>query len=82
MSERMKALHYNGIDAQRYFWRTTQQQEVDYVEERDGKMYAFEFKWNDKLKPKFPKTFLQNYNIEKSAIVTPKSVEEFCQTIQ
>lgn len=78
ISERMKTLHYNGIDAQRYFWRTTQQQEVDYVEERDGKMYAFEFKWSDKAKPKFPKTFLQNYTTEISAMISPKSVEEFC----
>ncbi len=81
MSERMKLLHYNGVDAQRYFWRTTQQQEIDYIEERDGKLYAFEFKWSDNVAPKFPKTFLQSYQVEEKSLVTPNTIEDFCLKI-
>lgn len=61
ISERMKFLHYNKIYAKRYFWRTTQQQEIDYLEEVDGQLSAFEIKWNPLKKFTFPKTFLKNY---------------------
>ncbi len=77
MSERMKLLHYNGIDAQRYFWRTTQQQEIDYVEDRGEKFFAYEFKWNDKKRVKFSKTFTQNYPVETTQCISPKNYEDF-----
>lgn len=62
MSERQKYLSYQSSYAQSYFWRTTQQQEIDYIEEADGKLAAFEFKWNDRRKVKFSKTFTGNYS--------------------
>jgi len=68
ISERIKYLHYAGISANTYFWRTKQQQEVDYVEERGGKIYAYEFKWNPKVKVKFPSSFTNSYNPEKHII--------------
>ncbi|RMI09324.1 MAG: ATP-binding protein [Calditrichaeota bacterium] len=61
ISERLKFLHYRGIDTRCYFWRTFQQQEIDYLEEREGKLLAFEFKWNPEAKIRFPKTFLNAY---------------------
>lgn len=61
ISERMKQIS-NEIPRNYYFWRTTQQQEVDYVEEANGKFYGYEFKWNEKKKIKFPLTFTKNYN--------------------
>lgn len=61
ISERKKILEYNGIKANTYFWRTQDQQEIDYIEERDGKMWAHEFKWNPKGKSRFSKTFTKNY---------------------
>ncbi|MFZ2653953.1 MAG: ATP-binding protein [Victivallales bacterium] len=61
ISERMKYLNYHDIYANCYFWRTTQQQEIDYIEERDGKLHAFEFKWNPNRKVRFPKTFSDAY---------------------
>lgn len=61
ISERVKVLSYfNGV-VNRYFWRTAQQQEVDYVEEVGGQFFGYEFKWSDKRKVKFPKTFSQTY---------------------
>jgi hypothetical protein len=61
ISERKKTLHYQGIHANVFFWRTQDQQEIDYVEERDGKMWAFEMKWSAKAKPAFSKTFINAY---------------------
>lgn len=61
ISERMKYLHYTKTYANRFFWRTMQQQEIDYVEEYGGKLTAFEIKWNANRKVKFPVTFTKNY---------------------
>lgn len=61
IAERMKYLHYNKIYARRYFWRTTQQQEIDYIEEADGQLQAFEIKWDPSRKFKFPATFTRHY---------------------
>ncbi len=44
-----------------YFWRTSQQQEVDYLMESDGEIMALEVKWNDKRAARLPKTFVENY---------------------
>lgn len=61
ISERKKTLLYSGIQANTFFWRTQDQQEIDYVEERDGKMWAYEMKWSAKAKPSFSQTFTQAY---------------------
>lgn len=61
ISERQKALHYKSLHANKFFWRTQDQQEIDYVEERDGKMWAYEIKWSEKAKASFSKTFMQAY---------------------
>ena len=61
ISERKKYLHYNQIYAKTYFWRTTQQQEIDYIEEIDGKLSSFEIKFNSSKKVKQPLTFSKNY---------------------
>ncbi len=60
VSERRKQNLYKNTFAKMYFWRTKQQQELDFVEEKDGQITGFEFKWNDK-KTKIPKTFVENY---------------------
>lgn len=77
ISERMKYLVYNNLDAWKYFWRTTAQQEIDYLEELNGKMTAYEFKWNPNKKVKFPKTFTSAYPEANTALITPKNFEEF-----
>lgn len=61
VSERFKLLNNHQIDTKRYFWRTTQQQEIDYIEEKDNQLYAYEFKWNPKARKKMPLTFLKAY---------------------
>jgi len=62
VSERLKQNSYNNSLARSYFWRTKQQQEIDYLEVLAGKLTAYEFKWNPKRKVNFPKTFTEEYN--------------------
>ncbi|MFS4416524.1 ATP-binding protein [Maribacter sp. 2307ULW6-5] len=62
IAERIKKLAYDGSLANSYFWRTKQQQEIDYVEEVSGEITGFEFKWNEKAKAKLPKSFMESYN--------------------
>lgn len=64
ISERIKQNAYKMTLAKSYFWRTTQQQEVDYVEEISQKIFGYEFKWNPKKKVKLPKTFTEKYQTE------------------
>jgi hypothetical protein len=59
--ERMKYLRYRQQFANQYFWRTYDQKEIDYVEEADGLLHGYEFKWNPTAKFKEPTDFLQSY---------------------
>ncbi len=76
ISERLKYLQYRGLDANFYFWRTTQQQEIDLIEEHGDELLAFEFKWSSKERPRFPQTFTDNYD-SKTYIISPDNMEEF-----
>lgn len=60
--ERVKKQAYDRSFGQNYFWRTKQQKEVDWVEENNGSIKGFEFKWNPKAKVKIPKKFEEAYN--------------------
>lgn len=72
ISERIKANQYSGRYVNNYFWRTTQQQEIDYIEECDGRFTLFEMKWNPKkANTQFPKTFLAEYDVKDAAVITP-----------
>jgi hypothetical protein len=62
ISERRKWLDYSKSSANQYFWRTKQQQEVDYVELDNSNVYGFEFKWNPKQSKRLPTTFSSSYN--------------------
>ncbi len=78
ISERMKMLHYTGRSVSQYFWRTTQQQEIDLIEEHEGSEWkAFEFKWNEKERVRFPQTFTENYPGATTLVVSPSTVEIF-----
>jgi uncharacterized protein len=77
ISERMKYIQYNELYRNRYFWRTHTQQEIDYIEEYNGKLYAFEFKWNPKAKAHFPNSFLEAYPGVETNVITPANFEEF-----
>lgn len=78
ISERIKANHYAGRYVNSYFWRTTQQQEIDYVEESDGRFSVFEMKWNPRrANTQFPSSFLTAYDVREKAVVTPENWMEW-----
>lgn len=77
IAERMKYLRYHQSDASMYFWRTTQQQEIDLVEETGNSVVAYECKWSKTGKVKFPTTFTQNYSVTATHIISPENLEEF-----
>lgn len=64
ITERLKMNTYHLSLANSYFWRTKQQQEIDYVEEIAGEIKGYEFKWNPKANVRFPKSFIDTYNAE------------------
>ena len=74
ISERIKRNHYTGHYCNIYFWRTQSQQEIDYIEEYDGTMTAFEMKWNTKkANARFPQSFLDSYDVKETAVITPEN---------
>ncbi|MDR3284126.1 MAG: ATP-binding protein [Treponema sp.] len=77
VSERQKKLDYDQLWRNCWFWRTVSQQEIDYLEEGDGQIQAFEFKWNPAAKYKVPKQFLEAYPQATVTLVTPENVEDF-----
>ena len=77
ISERIKYLQQNQLEAETFFWRTTQQQEIDYIEKTVEALLAVEFKWNPKAKAKIPLTFLKAYNNVQIQIISRENRFEF-----
>lgn len=77
ISERIKYNAYHNKWVNNYFWRTKAQQEIDYLEESDGELKAFEFKWNSKKKHHITNTFTNAYPKAKIKIITPENYEDF-----
>jgi predicted AAA+ superfamily ATPase len=76
VSERVKQNSYKLTFAKPYFWRTQQQQEIDYVEQNGLDLTAYEFKWNPKSKPKFSKTFQKAYQAD-CQLINRENFREF-----
>jgi len=68
IAERLKLLKYGKKISNSFFWRTTQQQEIDYVEETNGKITGYEFKWKDDGRLKIPPRFLETYKSQGSIV--------------
>lgn len=77
ISERLKFNHYNGIHCNTYFWRTWQQQEIDYIEEREGKLFAYEFKYSPVKNAKISKTFINAYPDCEIKLINNSNLAEF-----
>lgn len=76
--ERIKRNQYLGERKNYYFWRTTDQKEIDFIEEYDGEFSIFEMKWNPRNKNnKFPQAFINAYPCREMAVVTPDNYLEF-----
>jgi predicted AAA+ superfamily ATPase len=76
ISERKKYLSYNNIWTNCYFWRTHSQQEIDYIEDFDGVLHAYEIKWNAKKKPTLSKSFSKAYEHTYN-VINPENYDEF-----
>jgi predicted AAA+ superfamily ATPase len=77
ISERMKYLHYQNAWVHTYFWRTQDQQEIDYIEEGDGKLRAFEIKWNSRKRPFLSKSFSKTYPDHTFTFIHPENFTDF-----
>lgn len=77
ISERLKHNAYNMFYGKSYFWRTIQQQEIDYIEDVDGTLHAYEFKWNTTRQPRLSETFARNYPNHTFTVVTPNNYQDF-----
>lgn len=79
VAERLKIRSYKRIYGGYYFWRTYNQEEIDIVEERDGKLFGFECKWGEKktdaVKP--PKTWQKEYPTASFEVITPRNYLNF-----
>lgn len=76
-AERLKKRGYQGIYANIYFWRTYDQQEIDFVEERDGKLFGYECKWSTKKKVKAPPDWQKTYKNASFEIINPENYLNF-----
>jgi hypothetical protein len=74
--ERLKTKSYRRIFSNDYFWRTYDMQEVDLVEDRDGKLYAYEFKWGPR-KIKTPKAWADAYPDSEFRVISKENFLEF-----
>ena len=77
ISERRKYLFQHQLTYESYFWRTTQQQEIDYIEEAGGVLQAIEFKWNENTKARLPESFANAYPGSKFSIINRENYMEF-----
>lgn len=77
ISERMKVNRYLEKDVKPYFWRTTQQQEIDFVEQHQSGYNIFEFKMNAQKAKKFSKTFTGAYPVAEEMVVSPDNYTGF-----
>lgn len=77
VSERIKYNQYYQNWSNYWYWRTKEQKEIDYIEEQDGVLTAYEFKWNPAAKHKMPKLFLESYTGSEFKIIHRDNLEEF-----
>ncbi|MCB9234115.1 MAG: ATP-binding protein [Bacteroidia bacterium] len=77
ISERIKHQTYNRVLVNNYFWRTYDQQEIDWVEEREGKLFGYEFKWSPKKRPKAPLAWTKNYDESEFGVISQENYLEW-----
>lgn len=75
--EKLKMNAALNIDLKSYFWRTSQQQEIDYIEDIEGSLNAYEFTFNEKKKKQISKTFLNAYKTKTNSIINRKNYNRF-----
>lgn len=79
VSERLKLIRTRRDDVFTYFWRTTQQQEIDLIEERQGRFTAVEMKYDPNQRAVISKTFTESYNVSETLVVHRDNYEGFLE---
>lgn len=77
VAERRKFNLYREFYGRSYFWRTTQQQEIDYLEDYDGKLHAYEFKWNAAKGASLPAIFAKSYDHVELKVINQENYLNF-----
>lgn len=76
--ERIKKRTYKNIYANSYYWRTHDGKEIDLIEEREGKLFTYEFKWGEfDKKIDLPVDWEKNYINSPFEVITPKNYLDF-----
>jgi predicted AAA+ superfamily ATPase len=78
ISDRQKMNEWKSKNSKPYFWRTLQQQEVDYIEKNSSQLNAFEFKYSLTQKVRFTKAFSNVYPEATTQIISPNDIKDFC----
>lgn len=81
IAERLKYLSNNSIMTNTWFWRTKDGQEIDLIEERDGKLFAYEIKQNPATSVKPPALFLKTYPNAEYRVITPENSNKFLTSL-
>ena len=76
-SERMKYIQYHQKWINTWYWRTKEQKEIDCIEETDGQLFGYEFKWQSNARVRAPKLFLNTYPQSQFKIIHKDNIEEF-----
>jgi uncharacterized protein len=77
VAERLKKCAYQDLYGSFYFWRTYDGQEVDWVEEREGRLFGYEFKWSKNTRRKQPKDWLKTYDNADYSIIDREKYFDF-----
>ena len=77
VSERIKKQNYHKIRCNNFFWRTYDQQELDWLEEKGDDLLAFEFKWNENRKSKIPAAFAKAYPEATFTVINKQNYLDF-----
>lgn len=73
LTERVKFQHYTNIQASNYFWRTYEQQEIDWIEESGGRLSAYEIKWNPAKTVRVPTAWTKAYPESSFQVIHPEN---------
>ncbi len=80
ITERLKKQAYRGPHANNYFWRTWDQKEVDFIEEREGRLFGYEFKWGSRKTPT-PREWLETYAGSEFTVINRENYLDFVNNL-
>ena len=76
-AQRIKKQEYQRITSNNYFWRTYDQQELDWLEEKAEQLLAYEFKWSSNKKTKIPTAFGKAYQEATFEVIQKENYLDF-----